>query len=132
MIFKRTFHAAVQVNHRIYVFGGVYSKSMKAAEKYNLFQKKWDQLPNMITGRSCFTASTHRQLIYLCGGNVIECETFNISSEVYTPLSPRLPDTTWTTSFYYEQSLVIVQGSTFCFLQRTGLVTKSGLLALTP
>ena len=129
MLHSRCFHAAVLANFCIYAFGGVFSKSAKTAEKYSLWTREWKPLPNMQSGRSCFTAAKHRTSVYLCGGNVIECESFNIVSESYMPLHYRLTEASWCVAGYDEELVVLVRGG-FCYPERRAW--KPGPLAILP
>lgn len=102
MLFPRQCHSIVTCNASIYAFGGLLCNS---AERYSLFHKTWTPLPDMGQCRSHFNACRKGKEIYLCGGDISDCEVFRVDSETYVTLPLHLPSTSSVSLFYKNQLL---------------------------
>lgn len=108
MLYSRQYHSIVACNASVYAFGGVYCRS---AERFHLGRKVWVQLPDMSQCRSHFNACRKGKVIYLCGGDTSDCETFRVDSETYAALPLRVTNTS-SVSFFYKDQLLCLAGET--------------------
>lgn len=61
-------------HHAVHVFGSGDQAAAKVCERLSLSPaEKWQQLPNLRTGRCAFTPTVWRHVIYLCGGTQSRC-----------------------------------------------------------
>lgn len=92
----------------IHVFGSSDLHGEKICERYQLFSaEKWQKLPNMCMGRSAFTPTTWRSVIYLCGGaKNYKIEVFDGRSMRKLPL--RLPEASSMVSWIHGNCLRVL------------------------
>ena len=102
----RRYHASVHIRRTVYVFGGDCSNG-NTAEKCSLPLRTWKHLPSMPRQRSAFSPCTHKDLIYLCGGNVPASETFHIKTERYESLPFQLPVGSWCVASFLDDNLIL-------------------------
>ena len=102
----------------IFVFGGYDTASLATCEKYVLRISDWLPLKNqMITARSWFNPALCKHLVYLCGGNqVVACESFDPSTETFTPLPMVVPDPGNTRTVIANDNLIVVTWNKICRL----------------
>ena len=103
----------IHLGPNVYLFGGLDSQlqAMVNSEKYSIEAQAWAGLQDMYYPRSGFSPCHYEGVIYLIdvyqAHRVIE--SFNLSTEVCTPLSTALPSTLDNTSvsFVLEGELVV-------------------------
>jgi hypothetical protein len=112
----RCYSGVANANNFIYVFGGEEApwKWLKSCEKYNLLDKQWLPLSNMMYPRMGFTPCPFRTLIYLpCPSTTHRIETFNPETEIFTVISVSLPS-----QMAYSGSVSFVAKGELCVLTR--------------
>lgn len=85
-------HSGIEVDGKVYVFGGKNSEGkLKKAEKYDVQQREWSNLPDdMIVGRFKFNPVRHNRYIFLAGGCDRSIEFLDLDSLKFRLLSFKL------------------------------------------
>ena len=80
-------HSGIRVDETVYVFGGKNSEGkLKKAEKYDVQQREWSNLPDMMMGRFKFNPVLYSNKIFLAGGCDRSIECLDLESLEFTLL----------------------------------------------
>lgn len=105
---KRSNHALQPYFNFMYVFGGSSDSQLQACEKYSLSAALWLPLPDMRTARHSFSPALYNHLIYLCGGDTMDCEVFDPVAESFSPLNAQLPEAGPARALIVEEQLLVL------------------------
>ena len=115
MISARMKFGLVQVQGRLYVFGGEHnSNELSSSEAFNtnlVPLRKWFPQGSMLSSRSNFTPAVYHSRIYLCGGGTQLCEVYDLSTRCFEPLSITLPFKSSVCAVAYSDNLVLLTPS---------------------
>ena len=103
MLHTRSYHSAILIDRRVYVFGGYEHAVRTAAETFNM--SEWTKLPDMTHGKCQFNVCAKGHFVYLCG---LHSEMFDTSTATYAPLPYSLQPTHFSLSFLYLDELISI------------------------
>lgn len=133
MVRPRQAHGLAEWSGSIYAFGGEtlenepfsYSESLEIEPLDCLSDQQWARIPNMLTGRSCFSPCVLDNWVYLIGGNTTKAERFDPQLQRYEPLPLQLADSEDTCTVLIRDSELLTFSPHFCYRYTAacGLVT---------
>jgi len=90
----------ILVRAKAYLFGGLKGGNSAVCEMYDLYENDWAMLPDMLTPRSHFQPTVHKQFIYIFGGlDVDKAERFDLTRYSFEPLNLSVPGRHFITTY---------------------------------
>jgi hypothetical protein len=114
MCSTRSNHAGVSLADYVYVLGGRTSEGVsKSCERFDLVQKSWQAIGDLMHGREKHSACVYRGRIFVAGGvDVSTLEVFNTVSNKFSTLRTILNVPGPCLMFPVEDFMIIFHGNT--------------------
>jgi hypothetical protein len=109
----------------IYTFGGFHESKLKIAEKFDIAERKWVRLSDMIQPRHSSSCVVIYDKIYIfLGGTTSSCEEYDITSNTYKLIHLEAPDS-GSVAFTHEDYIYLVCKDSYTKYDRKFGVVKS-------
>nr|CAB3259803.1 kelch-like protein 20 [Phallusia mammillata] len=111
----RSYGGSALIEDFIYVTGGYDGKTLSSCEKYDIHNKKWSNISNLVCARYGHGMVVCNGLIYCIGGwgdskRLSSCELYNMQSGVWNEIAPLIQARSHLTSVVLDGKIYAIGG----------------------